>query len=375
MFFYIFSVLYLQIIEIILPFSLTKLIFLFVLMVISINIIKKKFKAGPLFILITLAGLFYLCIYFSALREIISFVYPPIMVAAISSLLLEISPKDMTCINWEKINRLILIYLMINTIFFLLKFETCFQDAGIQQFRGFLPHTNMLGAVLVSLYLIIFWQKGIVARIDRCLIFLLILFTYSRTFIAIIAMIAALQIIGLYQKKLPFIGKLIIFIMLLIIAGYPLFKLLVAFVPMLARFRLHGFSGNGRWYLNKAYWNTIKESNFADLIFGVNLPETYLNNIEVDFPHSFTENSYMGITLMFGLAGTLIFLIILRKIFKQAQSAQAVCVLIICMIPMLMQDILLSVQTGILYIFSVLCVIYQDPKRLTSDFKFQEKIR
>lgn len=369
LFFYIFGVLYLQIIELILPFSLTKFVFLFVLLVISINVLKKKYKTNALFFLIALAGIIYFCIYVSTLREIISYVYPPIMVAAISSLTLENFPKDMACINWKSINKLIFIYLLFNTIFFLLKFESCFQDAGVQQFKGFLPHTNMLGAILVSLYLIIFWQKGIVAGIDRCLIFLLILGTYSRTFIALIAIIAALQLIGFYQRKIPFIGKLIIGITILILIGFPIFKLLVVFVPMLARFRLHGFTGNGRQYLNEAYWITIKESNFSDLIFGVNLPGMYLNNIKLDFPHSFTENSYMGITLIFGLTGAFIFLVTLCKIFKQAQSAQAACVIIVCMTPLLLQDILLSVQTGILYIFSVLCVIYQDPKQLIANFK------
>ena len=53
-------------------------------------------------------------------------------------------------------------------------------------------------------------MKGIVAAIDRILILLLILGTYSRTYIALIAMIISLQLIGLYQRKIPFIGKLLI---------------------------------------------------------------------------------------------------------------------------------------------------------------------
>ena len=44
LFFYLFGVLYLQIIELILPFTLTKFVFLIVLMVILINILKNKFK-------------------------------------------------------------------------------------------------------------------------------------------------------------------------------------------------------------------------------------------------------------------------------------------------------------------------------------------
>ncbi len=363
LFFYLFGVLYLQIIELILPFTLTKFVFLIVLMVILINILKKKFKANMSIFLITLGGIIYLGIYLFTLKEIISYVYPPIMIAIISSLLLENSPLYMKCINWNSINKLILIYLFINIIFFLLKIENCFQDAGVQQFKGFLPHTNMLGAILISLYLIIFWEKGIVAGTNKCLIVLLIFGTYSRTFIILLAMILALQLLGIYQKKLPFVGKLIIAIIMLILIGYPLFKFMVTFVPTLARFRMHGFTGNGRQYLSEAYWNTIKDSNFADLILGVNLPKTYLKNIQIDFPHSFTENSYMGILLIFGIGGAFFFLAILCKFLKQVCSTQTVCVVIVCMIPLLMQDILLSVQTGIFYIFSVLCVIYQDPKR------------
>lgn len=363
LFFYIFSVLYLQIIELALPFSITKFILMIVLMVLAINILRKKYKAGALVFLTSLVGSLYLCIYFFTFREIISYVYPPVMVAAIGSLLLDNSQKNMDCIRWDSINKFIFIYILINIIFFILRINACFQDAGVQQFKGFLPHTNMLGAVLVSLYLVIFWQKGMLAGINKCLIVLLILGTYSRTFIALTAMLVALQLIGVYRRKLPFMGKLMIGIILLILMGYPLFKLMVTYVPALARFRLHGFTGNGRQYLSEAYWNTIKGSNLKDLILGTHLPETYLKNIQMDFPHSFTENSYMGITLMFGLAGAFFFLAILCRIFKQVRSAQAACVVIVCMTPLLMQDMLLSVQTGILYVFSVLCVIYQDPKR------------
>ncbi len=364
LFFYIFGVLYLQVMELILPFSVTKIVFLVLLMIVAINILKKRYKADLFFYLIVLAGIIYLYIYLSTFNELISYVYPPVIVAAISALALDNSPKNAAYINWRNINKLILIYLFVNIVFFLLKFDICFQDAGIQQFRGFLPHTNMLGAVLVSLYLIVFWQKGIVAAIDRILILLLILGTYSRTYIALIAMIISLQLIGLYQRKIPFIGKLLIGIILLLIVGFPLFNLLVVFIPALARFRMHGFSANGRQYLSEAFLNTMKESSFKDLLLGVNLPEAYFSNIKLDFPHSFTENSYMGITLMFGIVGLSIFLIILCRIFRQVRSAQTACVIIVCMIPLLMQDILLSVQTGILYVFSILCVIYQDPKRL-----------
>lgn len=363
LFFYIFSVLCLQIVEMALPVSITKFVLLIVLTVISINILRRKYKAGATFFLTALAGILYLCIYFFTLRDIVSYVYPPIIVAAIGSLLLDNSQKNMECTRWNSINKFIFMYILINIIFFILRIDACFQDAGVQQFKGFLPHTNMLGAILVSFYLIIFWQKGMLAGINKCLIVLLILGTYSRTFIALTAMLVALQLIGVYRRKLPFMGKLMIGIILLALMGYPLFTLMVTYVPALARFRLHGFTGNGRQYLSEAYWNTIKGSNLKDLILGTHLPETYLKNIEMDFPHSFTENSYMGITLLFGLVGAFFFLAILCRIFKQVRSAQAACVVIVCLTPLLMQDILLSVQTGILYVFSVLCVVYRDPKR------------
>ena len=68
LFFYLFGVLYLQIIELILPFTLTKFVFLIVLMVILINILKKKFKANMSIFLITLGGIIYLGIYLFTLK-------------------------------------------------------------------------------------------------------------------------------------------------------------------------------------------------------------------------------------------------------------------------------------------------------------------
>ncbi len=362
--FYMFGVLYIQIWELFLPFSITKLVFMILILAIVYGFCKRKIR-GDIFLLpVLLAGGIYIVIYITSMRGIFSYVYPPIATAVMALLLLDNFARDLNSVSWKKADKLIFFYLILNVVLYLFKWESCFQYAGSTlQFKGALPHTNMLGAVLLSLYLMSFWEEGKLSWINRGLVFFLILVTYSRTYIAAILLVIIVQILNVSLKKIPFAIKFVWCFVMGVGAGLQLFLLLADYIPVLARFKTFGFTGNGRQYLEAAYKKTIRESDLTDLIFGIKMPRPYLRNIKMDFAHSFTENSYAGIFLLFGAAGCAVFAVILIRMLRQIRSLQALCLLAVCLITLTIQDTLLSVQTGIILVFSTGIVIFKDPGR------------
>lgn len=157
-------------------------------------------------------------------------------------------------------------------------------------------------------------------------------------------------------KQIRFYYKLLIATVLGILLLWIFSDFLVKFIPQLARFKQFAFSGNGRDVLRKAYHEASADTNIWGRLAGIPMTKRYLQYITVEFSHSFSENSYMGISLIFGLSGVLIFLYMLCRLVKRISCAPEAMVLCIWLFTFFFQDTLLSVQTGILFVFSTFIV-------------------
>ena len=328
--------------------------------------INNKIKCPLLVFPIVLLGLVYLIAYAVVYPDIISYVYPPITIAVFALLMLENMPVLIVKEDSYLLNRGMLGYLLINFCLYLSRFPLCFQLVGEQlQYKGALPHTNMMGTVLLGILVILFWQNSKLAWINRVLTLFLILVTMSRTYTAAAIIIMMLYIMTNFWKKMNFFIKSFFIGGFLSIIIIKIFNLAIEYVSVLVRFKKFSMGGNGRQYLQSAYAKTINESTFLSKIFGIPLPRIYQQAIEVAFPHSFTENSYIGIFLLFGIVGSIISITILIKIFRNARSIQTTILITIFLLTMTVQDTLLSVQTGLLFLFSCIVATEQDPRKYT----------
>lgn len=364
---YIFGTLYLQLIELFLPFSVTKLMVAALLLLTIFGVGTRNIKCGYLVYTMGVLGFVYLCAYFFSLREIFSYVYPPIIVAIITLLMLDNFPEEIKTFDWKLVNWLIFGYLIINAIFYIFHLDSCFQFAGGQlQFKGALPHTNMFGSVFLGLFVIIFWQRSTLAWINKIIIIILMLTTYSRTYILVIFCCLILQIMTMIWRKISFTVKAILSGVFLLIVGdlalafgTHLLDATIAYLPFLARFRTFQFGGNGRQYLQEAFVYAVKKSRILGRITGAGMTKSYLEGISVDFAHSFTENSFMGIYMLFGTMGMFVIVYVLYRLLKMNHNGPEICIIAIVAASMLTQDTLLSIETGLVMCFAVIVMYCQ----------------
>lgn len=351
---YIFMVLFGQLSGIFIPVSITKVFVLYLLMMTVLGMAENNIVFNLPVLVFALCGFAFCITYFIFFREIFSYVYPGVIVLLFAYLYLCNYSTVRESVNLDAINKGILIYAIMNIFLYLIRFEAVFQNNGIElQFKGALPHTNMFGTVALSLFVAIFWINNIISMINRILLTLLIFVSMSRTYILCVLAIWLIWLGTFIWKNISFWLKAFWGVLLLLIAGTSIFNRMISVIPSMVRFKTTLFGGNGRQYLEASYRNVIHSSSLMEKTAALGMPQKYLAGIEVEFSHSFTENSYAGIFLLFGIGGAVLLGLILFKTIKYSKSGQAVLIIIIYLSSLMLQDTLLSVQTGILFFFSL----------------------
>lgn len=362
--FYIFAVLYGQILGLFLPVSITKIFVLYLILIAVYGICSNKIKYGWITILSIIIGINFVIRYFLELKEVFTYVYSASIVIFFATLYINNTETISCSLNYKKINRCIWGYLLLNLLLYIAKFSICFQNAGFQmQFKGALPHANMLASVLFSLFLLIFWDKKRLAWCNKVLLTLLVLLSMSRTYILLIFILWLIQIISVLWKKIKFWVKIVLGTPYFAIFGVIVFKIMVIYIPFMSRFQINQFGGNGRQYLQASYVITFKESSLFEKVSGVPLTKSYLNGISVIFNHSFTENSIMGVFLLFGITGLILLIAIFVKSIKDCRSLQGILFFSLCFLSLLAQDTLLSTQTGITMFMSLIIAMYTKDRK------------
>ena len=351
---YVFGMLYLQLVELFFGISITKVVFLLFLFIILFGVFTKSIKIGPELIPIVIAAACYFLMYYRNLPQIISYVYPPLILAVLIPVFFRNDKEKVSALQLDILSWLIFIYLIINLLLALLHYKGSFQMAsGEEQFKGALPHSNMFCSVMIALYAMIFKRRGLITILSRILVVLLIVITGSRSFIVAIALLLILQVLSRIGKNYSTGAKLFLAFLVLAVIGPPAVLLIVNFVPSMYRFILYGFTGNGRQILQSAYSKAIASSNLNDLFLGINVTKRYLSVEIVEFSHSFTENSFMAIFLLFGIVGVVYFGICVLKAIFRSKSITSAGIIIVFLITFFVQDTLLSLQTSLFTVVGI----------------------
>jgi len=360
--FYVFAVLYGQILSLFLPFFTTKIFAIYMILITIYGIWIRKIRYRLTAIASVLLGIYFILRYVFDLREVISYVYASAIVIIFAALYIENTETNFS-INSKKINQYIFLYLLLNVSLYIWGFSGCFQNTGSElRFRGALPHSNMLGAVIFSLFLLIFWDRKRLAWCNKLGLTLIVFLSRSRTYILFIMVIWLIQICSVTCRRVEFRTKLLAGIAFLTLFGRSMFQIMVTHFSFMSRFRTNRLGGNGRQYLQASYLNTILKGSVIEKVSGIKMAKSYLAGITVSFSHSFTENSVAGIFLLFGVAGFLLLLIIFSKYIRNCKSVQGWLFILLNLLSLLTQDTLLSIQTGIMTFMSLAVAISYDDK-------------
>lgn len=350
--FYIFGVLYCQIIEIFFHIKLTETIFIISAVLIFFGMLKSKIKVCCGLLIVCAIACIYL-IYYYKLKETFSYVYPPLIIAILLPILKSNKSNIINKSQLDIISYLSLIYLVLNLLLYMIKFAPSFQMADKLQFKGVLPHTNMLCSILICLFIFNLIGRGYLRFFNRFLSMILIISAGSRTYIVAVILLILVRFFTAYGKRLPIDLKLYIYSFVLLFLIPFVVTVMIKFVPGMERFIKLGFSGNGRQYLTESYFNAIKNASFTDYLFGLNLAKNYSSTVNNEFAHSFTENSFVGIFLLFGIVGVLYFSYYLVRFILKSKNFITLSTVSIILITFFVQDVLLSVQTGVTTVFAV----------------------
>ena len=333
-----------------------------VLLLTAVGIFTHKINARWLFYVELLIGMVFLCVYYFKLEEVFSYVYPAVIVTCFSQLYLcNIEDVSEVYNRGEMINKLVLSYLIINVFLYFYKDPTFFQ---MEQYKGALPHTNMFGSVMVSLYILIFWNGGWISLINKSLIFFLVLVSMSRTFIAMVVAVVLINLATVFWRRIKFVYKLILGLLIAFSVGGAAYNYLITIVPSLSRFGSIGFGGNGRELLQTTYLSTISNSSLSDKALGFPMAKNYITSIPYKFNHSFAENTFIAFFLLFGVLGLIALACYFIKIIRLRKNPQTVLIVVLMTLCMLTQDIWLSVQIGILSILSLSAFARKEGERI-----------
>ena len=365
-YFYIFAVLYFQIPELFLSFSITKIFLLLLIILSSMGMFVKQQKKDIFLLAVICTCLVYLIYYLKTNMVFFDKIYPFVIILIMSSMYLSNANSVKEKLNLNSINNLILGYVLINLILYILKIKTAFQDNGVQlQFKGALPHSNLFGSVVISLFILIFWDKSRKSIVNKIFLTILILASLSRTFIMLNIALWLIWIVTFFGKKINIWIKVVLESVVVFICGVPLFNSLVGNISFFSRFSTGFFSnGNGRDYLQACFYKTLSESTRLEKITGFNLANRYAKLTIMDFSHSFTENSYMAVLTLMGIIGGVILIATIVRLIKGAKNIQSIVIIIIMMISLLVQDTLLSTQAGIIFFFSLIVMRETVPQSL-----------
>ncbi len=372
LFFYIFGILFLQIIEMFLHIKITELVFVAAVALIFLGIVQGKIKIGLDVILVGAVAVVYLLIYYLQFQSIFSYAYPPILIAVLLPLLARnIFLKPTTQLR-NVAAYLSLIYLLINVLLYVIHYEACFQVADKIQFKGVLPHSNLFCSIIICIYAFHYNGKGWVYIVNRVLCIAFIFTTSSRTYIVAIALMVIIRWLTAYGKRTSISVKLGILFLVAVVLGPPIILLMLKYVPSMERFVKFGFTGNGRQVLKGAYSYAFESTGLFGKLFGVKTTENYLEYDIEEFPHSFTENSYVGVAVLFGIVGVVYFGYFVLKTCLKSKSFQTIATLGVFLITFFVQDTLLSVQAGLFTVTAVYYLLLQSKQsRIKSPVRSQ----
>lgn len=261
--------------------------------------------------------------------------------------------------NWSFIEKLIFIYFCINLFLFIVRYPACFSPFT-KQFQGASSDPNLLAVIIMAIVLLEFWGETRLSVINKILAFALIIVNGSRAYLVCIIGILFVNVITKRKRNnLTVIPSIIIFVSVLIILS--LFLISIGYDIRLFD---EGLRTNGRSYLLMCGYNAISKVSFKEILFGsVNLVKKYLSLSLITTTHSFGENSYLSLLMLFGLLGLGFFVIYWYTFWYMKKKIYMRIVLMIVLASFFIHDTILYTQ-GFVCLTGALIVLATDSRQL-----------
>ncbi len=265
-------------------------------------------------------------------------------------------------VEFEKNIRIyIYVFFIFNIILYFSGSPIFFKDLYIEntlRFKGFMPDANALASLGLYLLLIsLVCIKKSHKILPSILIIVIIVSTGSRGNTVFAILIFLLMIIK---------NKTVLKIIPIVFITYLLWPLIVKLSAINRLFKF-GLGDNGRNLLSDIAKSIFNNSSYFEKLTGIKMNDLYIqctSNINGFKYHDFAENSYITMTMLFGIIGLGILFIIILKIFfdinKNKVRFRENIILIFFIILFGKQDIILSTQLFMFMITSLKILAYYD---------------
>ena len=271
--------------------------------------------------------------------------------------------------RWKKIEKLIFLYIVSNIFLFHIRYPGFLTrgNAGILQYKGASSDANLLGAIFFSFLILEFWGVTRISIVNRLLSMYLIVLNGSRNFTVCGIVVLLTDIILFYRVRRWSFAKLLVRIALVGILIYPLadyMGLLDQFV--VRRFASQGLDSNGRAYMVFAFQQVVlKQATFQELLFGgPPLAERYWAIAGLTRGHSFAENSYISMLMLFGAVGCFLifYYVVLCVRMGKGKNRAYYVVLASVLVAFISHDTILYIQ-GFVGLTGALAVLATDGRQ------------
>ncbi len=359
-FVYFFSLAFLQILEVYVNFSITKIIFLiFALGMIIQDLYVLENEKLLHILLFEVICIFYFIVYkifpmnsgfaFAALKCIMFFPFLKFL-------------NFEKIKNWDIIETLLIIYLIINIYLYYFGGPDFFGYDVIYRYKGGSSDPNLLATLICVIILMEFWGKSKKAIVVKILCIIVQLLISSRSFIAISAVVILISIIACADNRTKMLKRILVLISIGLLISMCVIKILIKYTNLLHRFTVLGGNSNGRSYLFESFVKTLKHCNVTDWFFGVSAGNYYRQLASKTLGHSYAENSFMTLILLFGVFGVFIMLYYLFYMWKLNGMLWYRIVFCVTLLNFFFQDTVCYVQ-GFISIFGALVIVATDSRK------------
>ncbi len=315
-FIYFLGVAFLQIAEVFVDFSITKLFFLIFVFALVLETFKKVSKRKLLYILIyELICILYFAVYTSGITINESTARTALIVFMVFPFFSEgISFQSFKL--WDFIDNLLFVYLILNFFLYFSKNSIFFQWDSGWRYVGGSDNPNLLATLMFTIVIIEFWGKSIKSYIIQVMAVIMTLLVSSRTYSFLAVIVFFLSILFNAKNKRKMLKRMLLAFSVGGIITLFFLNYLYKDTDLLNRYIIKGLQGNGRTFLVESAINACRQANFLDILSGVGLGNIYKKISSATLYHSFAENSYLTVLLLFGFFGIAVILMYIFTVLR-----------------------------------------------------------
>lgn len=343
-FIYFLGVAFLQIAEVFIDFSITKLFFLIFVFSLALETFKRISKRKLLYISIyEIICILYFAIYTSGITinegtaktALIVFMVFPFFSEGVSFQSFQ---------SWNFIDNLLLVYLILNFILYFSKNSIFFQWDSGWRYVGGSDNPNLLAALMFAIVIIEFWGKSIKSYMIQGMAVIMTLLVSSRTYSFLSALVFLFSILFNAKNKKKMLKRVLLVFSIGVIIVVFFLNYLYKDTDLLNRYIIKGLQGNGRTFLVKSAISAYQQASFLDILSGIGLGSIYKKISSTTLYHSFAENSYLTVVLLFGFFGIAVIFVYIFTVSKYNKMIIYKILFFIVLLSYMFQDTVTYIQ-------------------------------